>query len=91
MLFVSMLQHDFTPLITRTTFYCVHRILYWADQGGHGVRPKIASVSTDGSRRLILNQRRVDHPEYLARDDVTGDLFWSEGRKQQVNYSIFFI
>ena len=48
------------------------------------MRPKLASVTMDGSRRTILNQRRVDRPEYLARDIASGDLYWSESRKQQV-------
>ena len=71
-----------------SVLYFLISLLYWADHGGDGMRPKLASVTMDGSRRTILNQRRVDRPEYLARDIASGDLYWSESRKQQVFTSL---
>lgn len=55
--------------------------------GGHGLRPKLASMVMDGTRRQILNTRRVDTPTSLSRDPSTNDLYWTEGRRQQVKFN----
>jgi len=60
------------------------RKVYWSDMGGDGIRPKIAEMEMDGNPRNIVTQRRVDMPIALALDDMKGDLFWVEGRRQQV-------
>ncbi|XP_060556897.1 low-density lipoprotein receptor-related protein 2-like, partial [Ruditapes philippinarum] len=58
--------------------------IYWIDIGGHGLRPKLASMLMDGTQRQLLHARRVDTPTSLSRDPATGDLYWTEGRRQQI-------
>ncbi|XP_053385857.1 low-density lipoprotein receptor-related protein 2-like [Mercenaria mercenaria] len=58
--------------------------IYWIDIGGHGLRPKLASMLMDGTRRQVLHARRVDTPTSLSRDPSTNDLYWTEGRRQQI-------
>ncbi|KAL4217440.1 Low-density lipoprotein receptor-related protein 2 [Mactra antiquata] len=58
--------------------------LYWIDIGGHGSRPKLAVMYMDGSGRQILSMRRVDTPTSIARDPVSNDIYWTEGRRQQI-------
>lgn len=50
--------------------------LYWTDEGGYGVPPKIGKVNMDGSNPIILVEQ-VNKPEALTIDIESKSLYYS--------------
>lgn len=55
---------------------CYFRKLYWADQGGYGVPPKIGKINMDGSNpQVLINDGHT--PEAIAIDLEQKDIYYS--------------
>lgn len=77
-------------IITRLLYY--YRKLYWADQGGFGVPPKIGKINMDGSNpQVLINDGHT--PEAIAIDLEQKNIYYSTQYPSNVNYnnSIYFI
>ncbi|XP_052813290.1 low-density lipoprotein receptor-related protein 2-like isoform X2 [Mya arenaria] len=58
--------------------------VFWTDNGRGSIRPKIGEMLMNGDRCQIVTQRRVDRPVAIAADDVKGDLFWMDERRNEI-------
>lgn len=79
------------PIIKIILLY-YYRKLYWADQGGFGVPPKIGKINMDGSNpQVLINDGHT--PEAIAIDLEQKNIYYSTQYPSNVNYniSIYFI
>ena len=58
--------------------------LYWLDQGGHKVPPKIGKANMDGSNPEILLTGNLSVPEFLTIDPDTEKLYFSHSDEAKV-------
>lgn len=78
--------------IIKTILLYYYRKLYWADQGGFGVPPKIGKINMDGSNpQVLINDGHT--PEAIAIDLEQKNIYYSTQYPSNVNYniSIYFI
>lgn len=60
------------------------RKLYWADQGGYGVPPKIGKINMDGSNpQVLINEGHA--PEAIAIDLEQKNIYYSTQYPTTVN------
>ncbi|XP_013773508.1 low-density lipoprotein receptor-related protein 2-like isoform X2 [Limulus polyphemus] len=52
--------------------------LFWLDEGGVGVPPKLGRVDMDGKNSTVLVKERLHHLEVLSVDLVNKRLYWSQ-------------
>ena len=77
--------------------------LYWLDQGGPKVPPKIGKANMDGSSPSILLSKNLSHPEFLTLDLTNDMIYFSSSNDAKVgtltvnilhksiNYQLFLI
>lgn len=58
--------------------------LYWADQGGFGVPPKIGKINMDGSNSIVLINDEYT-PESIAIDLEQKNIYYSTQYPSSVN------
>lgn len=61
-------------------------MLYWLDEGGFGVSPKIGAVQMDGNNSHILLKDGIGSVESLAIDLFNKRLYWSQKSEAVVRY-----
>lgn len=44
--------------------------MFWTDEGGYGVRPKVGRANMDGTESIVL-VNNIDHPEAITIDVET--------------------
>jgi len=72
-------------LITNLILIYYYRKLYWADQGGFGVPPKIGKINMDGSNpQVLINDGHT--PEAIAIDLEHKNIYYSTQYPSNVNY-----
>lgn len=78
---------------SRGSIICIlyyYRKLYWADQGGFGVPPKIGKINMDGtSPQVLINEGQA--PEAIAIDLDNKNIYYSTQYPTTVNQiNIYF-
>ena len=58
--------------------------LYWLDQGGPKVPPKIGKANMDGSSPSILLSKNLTHPEFLTLDLTNDMIYFSSSNDAKV-------
>jgi len=72
-----------TLYLTKLLYF--YRKLYWADQGGFGVPPKIGKINMDGSNpQVLINDGHT--PEAIAIDLEQKNIYYSTQYPSNVNY-----
>ncbi|XP_064102114.1 low-density lipoprotein receptor-related protein 2-like [Macrobrachium nipponense] len=62
----------------------VNGFLYWLDDGGVGVQPKIGKVGMDGSNPEVLYNFTNLRPEHITIDIIAQQLYWSTSNEAQI-------